>query len=227
VRGRCRTAVASCALLVMLGASAAAVAGKPTAMTTSAVSRTHPGWKLYSGRGLSLELPPTWLSAAEFLSTPSFQRFARQHPQLGAAYRALVSHSRKRFAFIAVESSASVFRNASARSGRSYGLFPTIFLASAPAKGLLPEFHNYVVPSDWQGGGPGKQGCFKDRARTTETWCGYFYGTYSGTLLMIESRVPGRSSLVIGLAFAHTTHYLDAAKDEPTRTYKSVRLTVR
>lgn len=227
MKGR-RIWVTRCALLGALGASCVGVVGSTASPAADAASTTHRGWKLYNARGFSLQLPPTWLPAQNFLSTSSFRRFARQHPSIGSDYRALVRRNRKRFPFMAVERSAAVFRDASARGGRSHGLFPTIFLASVPAKGLLPEFHDEVVLRDWQGGGPGKQGCFLDHRRITETWCGYYYDTYGGRLLMIESRVPGHGSLVIGLAFAHvTTRYLDAAKDEPTRAYKSVRLTVR
>jgi hypothetical protein len=48
---------------------------------------------------------------------------------------------------------------------------------------------------------------------------------------MVESRAagkpPGRPWILVGLAFAHTTSYVDAARDEPNRTYQAAWHTVR
>jgi len=43
----------------------------------------------------------------------------------------------------------------------------------------------------------------------------------------IQGKPPGRPWLIVGLAFAHTTHYVDAARDEPNRTYQAAWPTTR
>jgi len=187
---------------------------------------SSPPWLTYrdDAHHFSIELPATWLPASQFLATAGFAAFARRHPVIARQYRAIVRRGVGRFPFLAFDASVDAFRDANDVRGRSYGLFPTIFVILVRAD-RLPPIHDEVVPSAWQGGpGPGKQGCFLDKERRTETYCGYYYETFGGRLLMEESQIAGkprgRPWLVVGLAFAHTKHYVDAARDEPNRTYQ-------
>jgi hypothetical protein len=221
------------ALVATVGVSVAAgAAAHPSADAADAT------WSTYrdDANRFSIALPPTWLPAARFLASPGFARFTRRHPALAGDYRRLVRRARGRFPFLAFDASARALRDADDVNGRSYGLFPTVFVLLSTSEPLLPVVHDEVVPTDWGGGGPGKQGCSLDKSsrqisRRREAACGFFYHTYRGVLLMVESRVagkpPGRPWAIVGLAFAHTTSSVDASRDEPNRTYQAALQTVR
>ncbi len=224
--------------MLVAAALGALVAGGAAGRAPAGAAGAAP-WPTYRDdtHRFSIALPASWLPAARFLASPGFARFARRHPLFADEYRALVRRARGRFALLAFDASDKALRDADSVGGRSYGLFPTIFVVLTRSAPLLPVIHDEVVPSGWGGGGPAKQGCFLDKnsnreiSRRRETSCGFLYGTYRGRLLMVESRAagkpPGRPWIVVGLAFAHTTSYVDAARDEPNRTYQAAWRTVR
>jgi hypothetical protein len=207
-------------------AAAAALLATPAGSTS--------GWVTYRDdvRHFSISLPAFWLPAPQFLVSAEFGRFARRHPLIAREYRTLVRRARSRFPLLAFDASAKAFHDAAAVHGPSYGLFPAIFV-TREWSAVLPVIYSEVVPVAWQySPGPGKQGCFLDKKRTREISCGYFWQLLDGRrLFMGESQIQGKPAgrpwLIVGLAFAHTTHYVDAARDEPNRTYQAAWPTAR
>ena len=202
-------------------------------MLAAAAAGSASGWVTYRDdvHRFSISLPAFWLPAQKFLASPAFGRFSRRHPLIAREYRTLVRRAGSRFPLLAFDASAKAFRDANAVHGPSYGLFPTIFVTREWSK-ELPVIHDEVVPSAWQDGpGPGRQGCFLDKQRTREIYCGYEYETFGGRLFMGESQIQRkpreRQWLIAGLAFAHATRYVDAARDEPNRTFQAAWPTVR
>jgi hypothetical protein len=224
-------------MMLVTAAVGALVAGGAAGRVPAGTAGAAP-WPTYRDdtHRFSIALPASWLPAARFLASPGFARFARRHPLFADEYRALVRRARGRFALLAFDASDKALRDADSVGGRSYGLFPTIFVVLTRSDPLLPEIHDEVVPSGWGGGGPGKQGCSLDKnsreiSRRREISCGFLYETDRGRLLTVESRAAGkpprRPWIVVGLAFAHATKPIDAAGDEPNRTYQAAWHTVR